>query len=202
MYPSHIRPIKMIKIFIDTETTGLSPVKNCVHQVAGLVVDNDEIVHEFDLKFRPRDGAEIEQGALDKSNLTVADLALRDLSYADGFRELRAIFADYIDPYNPREKAIFAAFRAQFDNVFLRAFWADNKDTYFGSWFWSGELDVSPLAMEYLGYRRATMPNFKLVSVAEELGLNVNISELHDALVDIKLTYEVYKIVTGRVLEI
>jgi hypothetical protein len=37
------------------------------------------------------------------------------------------------------------------------------------------------------------MPNFKLVSVASAMGLDVDVSKAHDGLYDIELTYQIYK---------
>jgi DNA polymerase-3 subunit epsilon len=76
-----------------------------------------------------------------------------------------------------------------------------NGDSYFGSWFYAGALDVMVLASQYLIKRRKNMPDFKLKSVAKELGIEVDETKLHDAEYDIYLTRAVYMIVTGLEIE-
>jgi hypothetical protein len=49
------------------------------------------------------------------------------------------------------------------------------------------------LATQYLQNKRIEMPNFKLVSVASAMGLDVDVSKAHDGLYDIELTYQIYK---------
>ena len=58
------------------------------------------------------------------------------------------------------------------------------------------------LASQYLLKRRASMPSFKLKRVAKELGIVVEEESLHDAYYDVKLTRQIYRIVTGLQVEI
>lgn len=51
------------------------------------------------------------------------------------------------------------------------------------------------LAAYVLRERRPHMPNFKLMTVARELGIEVDESRLHDAEYDIELTKAMYKAV-------
>jgi DNA polymerase-3 subunit epsilon len=53
------------------------------------------------------------------------------------------------------------------------------------------------LASQYLIDRRYRMKDFKLMTVAQEVGLVVDEARLHDANYDIELTRGVYRIVTG-----
>ena len=84
---------------------------------------------------------------------------------------------------------------ASFDNQFFREFFAQNRDKYFGSWFWSNSFDVMVLATPYLAERRADMANFKLSTVADTLGIKVEEDKLHDAMYDIYLTKAIFDIV-------
>ena len=86
---------------------------------------------------------------------------------------------------------------ASFDNQFFRAFFTQNRDNYFGSWFWADTLDVMVLASNFLRDRRHEMENFQLKTVAKFLGVEVDETKLHDAEYDIYLTIEIFKIVTG-----
>ena len=76
------------------------------------------------------------------------------------------------------------------------------ETVFFGSWFHAGSLDVMVLASQYLIERRHTMPNFKLMGVAREVGIAIDESKLHDADYDILITRAVYNIVTGLDFEL
>jgi len=52
------------------------------------------------------------------------------------------------------------------------------------------------LAAEHLKERRGLMADFKLKTVAQFLGIEIDESKLHDAVYDIKLTREIYKLIT------
>ena len=83
---------------------------------------------------------------------------------------------------------------AAFAQAFLWGFFLQNGDNYFGSWFWSNSVDVMVLASQYLLAERPLMPNFKLSTVAAQLGVSVSEDKLHDALYDVDLTRDAYHI--------
>lgn len=82
---------------------------------------------------------------------------------------------------------------ASFDNPFLRAWFVQNGDQYFGSWFWSNSLDTFILATPLLMRNRHEMQDFKLKTVAEALGIGFDETKLHDASYDIDLTRAIYR---------
>jgi len=49
------------------------------------------------------------------------------------------------------------------------------------------------LALDFLKHRRADMNNFKLMTVAEEIGIKIEEEKLHNATYDIYLTREIYR---------
>jgi DNA polymerase-3 subunit epsilon len=83
-----------------------------------------------------------------------------------------------------------------FDMPFVRQFFSKCKDRYFGSWFHYPSIDVMILAAEHLKSKRRWYPDFKLSTVADRMGIEVDKSRLHDALYDIELTREIYRRVT------
>ena len=102
----------------------------------------------------------------------------------------------YVDKFNRKDKFFLVGYNnAAFDNNFLRGFFLQNGDEYFGSWFWSNSVDVMVLASNYLLDRRAEMENFKLSTVAKFLNIAVEDDALHDAQYDIELTKLIYDIV-------
>jgi DNA polymerase-3 subunit epsilon len=103
----------------------------------------------------------------------------------------------YVDKFNKKDKFFLVGYNnAAFDNLFLRGFFLQNKNNYFGSWFWSSSLDVMVLATLFLAEKRADMENFKLSTVATTLGIKVEEEKLHDASYDIYLTKSIFNIIT------
>lgn len=109
----------------------------------------------------------------------------------------------YVDRYCPDQKILLVGYNnRQFDDSVLRSLFVRNGDKFFGSYFWSNTLDVLVLAGEYLQMRRQRMKNFKLATVARELGIEVKEKDFHGALYDVKVTRAIYEIVTGRAMEL
>ena len=59
-------------------------------------------------------------------------------------------------------------------------------------------LDVYVLATQKLLKERSKLLDFKLNTVCSYVGITIDDSQLHDAIYDIKLTRELYKIVTAK----
>lgn len=194
--------MEIIKLFFDVETTGLNTQECAITQLSGMVERNDEVVEEFNFRMAPHAGAEINQEALEVTGLTLEEIQ----SYPnpkDQFKKFRRLLEKYVDRYNPRQKMLLVGYNnRQFDDQVLRAFFSRNGDKFFGSYFWSNSLDVLVLAGEYLTFRRPNMKNFKLATVADELGLTPQSENYHDALFDVKVTRAIYEIVTGRAMEL
>jgi len=66
-----------------------------------------------------------------------------------------------VDKFDKKDKLHLAGYNiGGFDIPFLRTFFLQNNDKYFGSWFWSDSLDVMVLASLYLKNKRSGMLNF------------------------------------------
>lgn len=191
-----------VKIFYDVETTGLRPNRHSIVQLAGIVEVNDEAVEEFDLKMAPHPKAEIEPGALRVTKRTVEELrGFPDLE--DSFSGFIEILNRYVDPYKKYGKAWLVGYNNRsFDDHFLAKTFDLCGNSFYGGYFFADSKDVIVLASEYLEDRRRTMPSFKLKRVAMELGIPFDPDGLHDALFDARITREIYRIVTGREVEI
>lgn len=194
--------MSIIKIFYDVETTGENPNKHSLHQVAGLIEIDEQVVEEFNIHSRPHPKAILETEALNICKVTKEQLQnYPDMK--DAKNEFCRILAKYINKYDKNSKAYLVGYNnCGFDNRFLRMWFTLCDDPYFGSWFWADSRDALVLASEYLENRRTSMPNFQLHTVAETLGLEVDASRLHDASYDVLLTRQIYRIVTGRDIEI
>lgn len=185
-------------VFFDLETTGTNPGKHGIHQISGQIVIDGVIKETFDFHVQPNPKALIEDEALKVGNVTREQI----LAYPpmqQVYQEFVSLLGKYVDKFNKKDKFFLVGYNnAAFDNQFLRGFFLQNGDVYFGSWFWANSIDVMVLASAYLATRRPDMENFKLSTVARTLGVDVQSESLHDAMYDIELTKAVFDIVTGN----
>lgn len=182
-------------LFFDLETTGTNPGRNGIHQISGSIVIDGKHVQDFDFHVQPNPKAVIEDAALQVGGVT-REQVLAYPPMEQVYKEFVAMLGKYVDKYDKKDKFFLVGYNnAAFDNQFLRGFFLQNGDNYFGSWFWSNSIDVMVLASAYLADRRADMENFKLSTVAKFLGVSVSDDSLHNALYDIELTRAVYEIV-------
>lgn len=182
--------------FFDLETTGTNPGRHGIHQISGEIMVDGVTREQFDFKVRPNPQAQIEEDALNVGGVTKEQILAYPPMY-DIYRKLINMLEKYVDKYNKKDKYFLVGFNnASFDNQFLRGFFLQNGDQYFGSWFWSNSFDVMVLATPYLAANRAEMENFKLATVAKALGIEVSEDNLHDASYDIALTKGIFQIVT------
>lgn len=181
--------------FFDLETTGTNPGKHGIHQISGQIVIDGVVKEKFDFKVQPNPKAAIDDKALEVGGVTKEQI----LAYPpmrDVYHALVDTLGKYVDKFNRKDKFFLVGYNnAAFDNNFLRGFFLQNGDEYFGSWFWSNSVDVMVLASNYLLDRRAEMENFKLSTVAKFLNIAVEDDALHDAQYDIELTKLIYDIV-------
>lgn len=189
----------LVMIFYDLETTGLKADRHGIHQLSGCVEINGEVVEEFNLRMHPREGVEYDPAALLVGGRTQAQIEAEKPQDVV-FKDFKRMLEKYVDKYNTKDKIWLAGYNNRgFDDIFLRRWFEDNGDKYFGSWFWPDTIDILVLAADYLkGHRRRMMPNFKLRSVAAALGLWVDEERLHDAQYDIDLTRQIYQIVSRK----
>ena len=201
MYPDKFKILdkvedKIIKIFYDVETTGVNYRQHGIHQLSGLVEINGEVKEKFNWYVKPNPKAKIDPEALAISGITEDDFDMYP-DMGEVFKEFKKILDRYINRFDKTEKAWLVGYNSrEFDDDFLRAWFDQNGDTFFESYFWADGIDVMVLASQYLIPVRKTMPSFKLKRVAKQLGIKVDEERLHDSMYDIELTREIYQIVT------
>lgn len=179
--------------YFDLETTGLNFWQHGIHQIAGAIEIDGELKEQFNIKVKPNPKAKIEDESLSIAGIDRATLE-GYIGFNEGYRELIKILSKYVDKYDKTDKFFLVGYNnAQFDNQFLRAFFTQNNDNYFGSWFWANSIDVMVLATQASIAERKAMPDFKLKTVASHFGISVDETRLHDALYDIELTMNIYK---------
>lgn len=179
-------------LFFDLETTGTNPAKNGIHQISGMIEIDGVVKEEFDYHVQPNPRAIIEDAALAVGGVTREQV----MSYKPMniiYDQFVKMLSKYVDKYDTKDKFFLVGYNnAAFDNQFLRGFFLQNGDKYFGSWFWANSIDVMVMATVALAARRAAMENFKLSTVAAAMGIEVKTDELHNAMYDIYLTRGIY----------
>ena len=183
-------------LYFDVETTGLSPSKDSIHQMAGIVEIDGVVVEEFDIRMKPINYTELpETYVTPVGGITKAMMAEYKPNSA-GFAEFKQILNRHVNKYDRTDKFFIAGYNCQaFDMQFLRALFDRNGDTFFGTYFWSSSFDAMNIATFFMHAYRKNMPNFKLETVAKALGLEVDGPGFHDAMSDIRITRQILKVV-------
>ncbi len=180
-------------IYIDVETTGIPFPESGLIQLAGAIEIPGAKPKCFQYRIRPFPGDVIEEEALEVNRITQDELKTYP---APGkvYKDFINLLTTYVDRYDRADKFHFIGYNAMFDSDHLRAWFEKNGDTYFGSWFYFPPIDVMNMAAVHLMTRRTGMKDFKLLTVAKELGLAVDETKAHDARYDIALTRKMFKV--------
>lgn len=180
-------------LFFDTETTGVDPKVNAIHQLTGALEIDGVIVWEFDYHIRPFENAVIVPEALAVGGVTLEQIMEYDLA-GTVYSNFVTNLDKHCDRFNKKDKIFLCGYNsAAFDNAFLRAMFDRNWSKYFGSYFWSSPLDVFILASFKLMKIRPYLPDFKQGTVAKALGIEVDESKLHNAKYDLQILMEIYR---------
>jgi len=182
-------------LFYDLETTGLDPQKNAIHQLAYKLRVGGETVAE-DVIYMSPGKKKVEEAALKVSGVT--DLIINSYpSQKEGFLRFKEALDRFVDSYAKYDKIFLVGYNnISFDDQFLRQLWKDQGDRYYASLFWVGSLDLMPLCSFVLRDERKDMVNFKLTTVAEFMGIEVDESKAHDAKYDMELVEQIFDKIT------
>ena len=179
-------------LFFDLETTGIKYWRNGVHQISGEIVIDGVTKESFNFNVCPPPQCEIEEEAL-----RICNVSKEQIQAYPPMREVYVKFVNmlskYVDKFDKKDKFFLVGYNnASFDNHFLKAFFVQNGDNYFYSWFWVNSIDVMVLSTQHLMRKRHEMTDFKQETVARALGIQIDSAKLHDASYDIQLTKEIY----------
>ena len=184
--------------FYDLETTGTNPGRHGIHQISGEIVIDGKTVETFDFKVQPNPKAQIEDAALAVGGVTREQI----MAYppmGQVYTQLVAMLSKYVDKFDKTDKFHLVGYNNRgFDDNFLRGFFLQNGDKFFGSFFWADSIDVLVLASTFLADHRAELQNFKLATVADFLGIDTTAGKLHDASFDIYVTKAVFDFIMSK----
>ena len=184
-------------LFYDLETTGLDFKENGIIQFAGIIANLDTdnnitLLDKFNFNMKPPKNKIINEEALAINKYTKEQIKTFE-NRQKVYDKFIQILSKYCDKFNKMDKYVLVGYNnLHFDNDFLRPWFLDCNDTYFGAWFWSNSIDVMSEASRYLVQYRPALLNFKLSSVAKALDFNIDSNELHDGFYDIKLTMKIF----------
>ena len=186
--------------FLDVETTGTDRALHNIFQISGILTDeNYNILEECNLMFRPHSLEHWEQGALDKTGMTLDDLAHLECSSEDAYRQFSQLLSRHCNKFDKKDKIHFVAYNASFDADFIRAFFTKHGDNYFGSWFWNPPICVMQAAAWMTQRVRGALPNFQLGTLCQCAELGWDETQAHDAKYDILKTLQLFRYIQANV---
>lgn len=195
--------------YIDLETTGLSAWKCGITQIGYIleIVEPGEttgtVVLENVLKPNIFPGTQISPEALEKTGMTM-EMIQRGMEPRDALDKL---LNDIRTTFNG-ERCTLVGYNANFDDQFLRQFFKACKGPAYWKIFQTPCIDVMSIAanqmrfirdeLKEFGVKHGIKGSFKLELVAKALGLEAT-GSLHDAIVDIRLTRDIYNTLNKEV---
>lgn len=189
-------------IFIDTETTGFDVQRNDIIQIAGLITENSQILDTFNLNARPSLGNYVSAKALEITKLT------KDVIYAypepiNAINAMNVLFTKYA--IKGESRFILAGQNTGFDYRFLQYFWNKHKtpeQPEFNYYFNKKIIyDLQHLTKPLKKHKLLNVENVKLKTIMESLGIVAD-GELHNALTDIKGTFQSFYELVNRWIDI
>lgn len=178
------------EIWIDCETTGVDVGRNGLIQVAGDIIINDVIKETFNIRMNAGNKV-LDQESLDVIKKTPQEIAAYQ-SPVDAYREFKRILSRFVNPYDKKDKFEWFGYNPNFDIDFMRQWFIENHDKYFGSWFWMPAYDIWQLAVHKMRAHRQEFENTKLWTMAKWYGVDVDKFTAHDAASDISVSRELY----------
>lgn len=183
----------MKMFFFDVETTGLSIQNSAIIQIAGILDIDGEIADTLEILVQPHEDAEIDAKALEVNNTSMEDLYgnPRRVTPMNAYRQVLD-FCQYPARVYPEHRIHASGYNAMgFDMPLLVNMGRRAGDSYSYCKFHWPVIDVAVLAAEALREKRHLIPSFKLMSVAEALGVDTD-GLAHDAVFDVRVTRDVY----------
>lgn len=171
-------------LYIDTETTGLDPVKNGILQISGIIEIDGQVKEEFDIKMQPMTGDVVEEKALAVTGTTL-EMIHGYQSGTEGYNAIIKMFDRYIEKYDKMDKFQVVGYNVRYDMDMLKAWFTKNGNSFMGSYMGWQPFDVMAVChmLKYMG--KLSLPDYKLSTLCAHFGIAI---QAHDALSDIRAT--------------
>jgi DNA polymerase III alpha subunit (gram-positive type) len=190
-----------MKVWIDLETTGLSPDENGVVQFAMIIEDDSgSIVHKYSTYMKPFFSCKYENTALEINELTVDEI--------NNFRPEKEAVDEIVNSLKEYQDGNvqyeFCGYNSRFDMDFFVQLLKRNGHFYW-NYFTYYDIDVFAL-VKILGLsserfdekKNKYVPSKKLEDICREFGIKI---KAHDAISDIKATRKLFYKLKKRYLK-
>lgn len=179
-------------LYLDTETTGLDPLRHSIVQLSGIIkVGSKEV--SFNFKMKPYHNEEVDPYATQITGLTTEEV----YSWEDPSEVFRQ-FVELLDSFNITYSTKFnlVGYNVGFDDEFVREWFKLNGKNW-GYYVWFPYIDVMSLANIYFIQSRHLIKNFKLGTIYKEI-FGKEFANAHDAFFDIIATKELFEFISKR----
>lgn len=163
-------------LFLDVETTGLDEKKHGIFQISAALQINNEIIDTFNYTFNPGD-VEIDNDAL--LTLNKGEILNQSITSNKVFELFIKFLDKHCDKFSKKDKFLFVAYNAHFDNRFIREWFLKNDNNFFGAYFHSGTIDVMVLVNFIIKQYRSSMPSISFDKVCSLF--KIDLQNAHDA---------------------
>ena len=185
-------------LFLDTLTTGMNTERCAIYHLGGIYTEDGIETVQLDLKVRPFVNARINEqslwiGGVDRS------VVVHYPDQEQAFKTFIDFLDSVVDVRNSNDKMYLAGFNAAaFDVPFLYEWFRRNGNERFRDYFHMQTLDMMSVAAFGLIGRRRAMPDFKLESVARELGIPVPDTQNCDCITNARVALEIFRFLQQR----
>ena len=183
-------------LWLDTETSGLDPKVNGIIEIAGILYINDQQRTTIDLQLNPKTykrKIKIEKEALKINGYTKKKLKKLPNS-VDQFDIFISFLDDLVNKFDKNDKIIIAGYNSRFDTDFLREWFKDNNNDFYGSYFYNYDNDVFAFVKKLWAQEKIVgLQNLKLPTLANYFNIPL---EAHIAMEDIRATIELDRVLT------
>lgn len=176
---------------LDLETTGLDKNSTSVTQIALVHYNGEQRLSDFNMYVRPQEHLNFELGALKVTNKTFADYS-KHQDREEAAKLLVHYLVRQVFPSAGNKEIKIVGHNVAFDVVRLRDFLASYNITGWDSVFSYRLIDTATIGQFLRDTGVIKLDKMSLGNLAKALGIEVEDNKLHDALVDVDLTFKCY----------
>jgi len=185
------------RLYLDLETTGFNSYSNGITELGAIYVEDDVVVEGFNCFINPY--------TYNKKMVVVNEaISFRGVTEADllGYATSKESFNDFIkwldsicNKFDKKDKIQIVGYNSDtFDIKFLKDWFKDSGNKYYGSYFSHETIDVFNLVKKHKIKKEFNLKNDKLSTIAEHYNIEIN---AHIAMDDIIATYKIHQILSN-----